>query len=459
MSRPLAPPAAPPELPAAPTLVGRTLSGRYRIVEKVGEGGMGTVFVAEQLRLNRRVAVKVLPAQLIADPESIERFRREADAMSRLQHPHVVSILDFDVAEDGAPYLVMELLTGETLAQRMERDGALDAREALRIVTGIADALGAAHDAGVVHRDLKPQNVFLVRAGEGRDFVKLLDFGISKQVTKTGPRITVANALVGSPLYMAPEQVLDDDALVGFGTDQYALGIIAYELLTGTKPFDGDNVWRLLMSTVNDPPPPFAERRGLPIAVERAVHSALAKHPRDRFRTVFDFAAALGAAFDPESARARTIVVPNTEPPPDAAPKPGETASSENVTRTIVATIDEARTAIGEGRVLSAWQHAERALTMTERTEDPAAAALLRLSEELLTRIFTARIGGLKGTLQVVRAPTPGDVKLTPLVVFVLSRLDGQLAVSDLLDVSPLPFVDTLRALARLVDAGILAPR
>src|SRR5205085_2454252 len=152
-----------------------------------------------------------------------------------------------------------------------------------------------------------------------RDFVKLLDFGISKQVAKSGPRLTLVNSLVGSPLYMAPEQVLDDDALVGFSTDQYALGVIAFELLTGRKLFDSDNLWRVMMSTVNEPPPAFAERLGLPLAVERAVHTALAKHPRDRFPSVYDLAGALMAAVDPAAPRMATIVVSATEPPPGAS--------------------------------------------------------------------------------------------------------------------------------------------
>jgi serine/threonine protein kinase len=195
-------------LPSPPNpLLGRTLGGRYRIIDQIGEGGMGTVFRAEQLPLGREVAVKVLSVSLAANPAHIERFRREAAIISRLQHPNVVSLLVYDVDECGAPYIVMELLVGETLAARLARERMLEPRQSARLVGEIARGLEAAHDAGVVHRDLKPENIFLVRCSRGNGAVKLLDFGIGRPLAASAPRLTAVNSLIGRPAYMAPEQV------------------------------------------------------------------------------------------------------------------------------------------------------------------------------------------------------------------------------------------------------------
>src|SRR3954470_14100371 len=187
-------------------LIGQTLRGTYRILAALDQGGMGLVFEAEHTRLRRRVAVKVLARHLTSDTQALARFNREAEIISQLEHPHIVQILDFDTTERGEPYIVMELLKGESLSDRIERDGCLSIRDAARIVQQVASGLFAAHQAEIVHRDLKPANIFLTETVEGTR-VKLLDFGISKRMG-VGRSLTGEFDVLGTPDYMAPEQAL-----------------------------------------------------------------------------------------------------------------------------------------------------------------------------------------------------------------------------------------------------------
>ncbi len=441
-------PTMPP--PAPSPLVGRTLGGRYRVVAQIGEGGMGAVYRAEQLRLERYVAIKVLAMSLAHDPACLERFRREAEVVSRLTHPNIVSLLDYDVDADGSPYLVMELLVGETLADRVEREGMMDAAAVARVIGEIASGLEAAHDAGVVHRDLKPENVFLVRGPRGREAVKLLDFGISKRVGPTSNRITGAQALVGSPPYMAPEQILTRDDEVGFHTDQYALGAIAYELFAGRAPFEGTTMWQIFAAALDGPPAPLTNY-GVPEEVDRVVQRALAKRPADRFKDVGELAAALRRC------------VGATSLPPDTLRSAALPASSSGVrvaladADDIVSELAAAMTDFAGGRLRDAWKRAEQAVKLAQDRRDPAASALLGVSVELIERIHLARVGGLGAVLTVTRMPTRADTCVSPQMAYVLSRVDGMLTVGELIDLAPLGRLEMLRALTHLLDAGFVA--
>ncbi len=260
-------------------LVGEVFDGRYLIEESLGEGGMGVVFRAQHVELGRQFAVKVLRRDFGTDPESVERFAREARAASGIGHPHIVNVVDFGTLRDGSPYLVMEFLQGETLSRRLAREGSLPPEDAMAIAEQIADALQAAHALGVVHRDLKPDNVFLVPRAEG-PHAKLLDFGVAK-VLGAARKLTRTGVVFGTPQYMSPEQAAGQP--VDHRTDIYALGLLLYEMLTGRVPFQGDSFMGVLSQHMFDLPPPPSEVCGHDLGpLERLVLWSLEKSPDDR---------------------------------------------------------------------------------------------------------------------------------------------------------------------------------
>ena len=296
---PLCGPMPPMTQPAASDIrVGAVLRDTYEITSLLGKGGMGTVFLARHRRLpGKQVAVKVLHNSASLNPELYARFRREAEIASQLGHPNIVQVLDFDTLQDGAPFLVMEYLRGESLEQRLTR-GPLPVHEALSITRQVCSALQAAHRAGVVHRDLKPANVFLVPTDSGgvvAEQVKLLDFGISKMLDSQTLQTQDA-VLIGTPQYMAPEQALGKNSEVDARTDIFALGCIVYELLSGRPPFagDGGSIVQVVFRIVHGQPEPLASLcPGLPSEVLGAVEKALAKSPQDRYPDVGSFIAEL----------------------------------------------------------------------------------------------------------------------------------------------------------------------
>lgn len=332
-----------PRDPAPEALIGQTLGGAYRVLSRLDEGGMGTVYEAEHVRLRRRVAVKVMAAHLSVDESALARFEREAEIISQLHHPNIVQVLDFDTTPDGQPFLVMELLKGRSLDSVLSRHGKLEIGQALRISLQAASALSAAHAAGVIHRDLKPANIYLVDAGE-QLFVKLLDFGISKraEANSTHRKLTGEFDILGTPDYMPPEQAIGKTAQVDHRGDQYALAVIAYEMLTGKVPFSGSDVIELLQRVVRAPPvAPQAIRPEIPDKVNEALLRALQKVPELRFDSIHEFAevlelsmaeVALGSSpnlrrtTDPFRRRipsdgigeSLTPAPPNTATPPDA---------------------------------------------------------------------------------------------------------------------------------------------
>jgi serine/threonine-protein kinase len=274
--------------------------GNYRITAKLGEGGMGVVFRAEHPVIARRAALKAIHPDLTASPEVIARFVNEAKLISEIGHDNIVDVTDFGRTDEGDFYFVMEYLPGESLAEAIQRDGALEPARALAIAAQIADALDASHARGIIHRDLKPENVFLVRRRGSRDFVKVLDFGLATLAGARAPAdgLTRAETVAGTPFYMAPEQCEGRSDLDG-RADVYALGCILFELLTGMVPFGGGSSSEVLVKQVTMPPP---AARGLvaslPQALDAILARALAKDPADRFPTMAAFRAAL---LDPAS--------------------------------------------------------------------------------------------------------------------------------------------------------------
>lgn len=300
------------------SLIGRLLRGTYRIIEALDEGGMGKLYRAEHQRLRRPVAVKVMAQYLSANREALTRFRREAEIVSQLDHPHIVHILDFDTTEHGDPYIVMELLTGETLSRRLDQLRILPLLDTIAIVSQVASALTAAHRAGIVHRDLKPDNVFLLAMRDGSIFVKLLDFGISKGSPKSA-RVTGKYDVLGTPDYMAPEQALDTSR-VNHHADQWSLACMAYEMFTGHVPFAGDTAVQILAKVVTEPPPPLTHYvPDVPSSIQGVVMRGLAKDPFQRFPTIGDFADHLSRAAQAIISSDSWATEPHAEPVRNAA--------------------------------------------------------------------------------------------------------------------------------------------
>jgi serine/threonine-protein kinase len=324
-----------PAEPSLDALVGTVLEGAYRITRLIGEGGMGAVYEAVQLRLNKRVAIKLMARDLAANREALARFHREAEITSHLGHPHLVNVIDFGQAESGEPYLVMEYLEGEDLDHRLRRVGRMQIEAAVHVVRQVASALNAAHDQGVVHRDLKPGNVFLLQIPGEPDFVKVLDFGISK-MKAARTQLTSASAIMGTPNYMSPEQATGMVEEVDHRTDQWSLACIAWEMLLGRGPFVADEVAALLYQIINLDPHPLAPRvPGLPPAVEPVLRKALSKRPTERFASMREFSRTFeAAAFGRPADATPTPVLVSSTPPPGATiaygatPVPGRPAPS-----------------------------------------------------------------------------------------------------------------------------------
>jgi serine/threonine protein kinase/tetratricopeptide (TPR) repeat protein len=275
--------------------VGAVIAETYRVTHLLGRGGTGAVWAADHLRLpGRHVAVKVLLAPGVASGEALARFRREAEIASRLGHPHIVQVLDFHTLSTGEPYIVLELLHGETLAERL-RSGPLSLGEALAVARQVGSALQAAHWAGVVHRDLKPDNIFLcaIRDETPGPNVKVLDFGISK-IHGSQSVATLDAVLIGTPQYMAPEQALGRNTAIDARTDGFALGAIVYEMLSGVPAFGGSSLAEVVYKVVHTQPQSLAQLRpGLPVDVLSAVDRSLQKDPALRPRDVSAFVAEL----------------------------------------------------------------------------------------------------------------------------------------------------------------------
>jgi len=327
---------APPTAPS-PDISGREIGGRFRILAKLGEGGMGAVYRGEQISLKRKVAIKLLRPELSRDPAIVRRFNAEAEAVAKLSHPSTVSIFDFGQDADGTLFIAMEYLEGRSLRQALT-DGPIAVPRALHIATQIAASLTDAHRHGIVHRDLKPDNVMLIERGKDRDVVRVLDFGIAKlrdeQNKMTVNPMTQQGDLVGTPQYMAPEQIRGET--VDGRTDVYALGAIIYEMVTGRMLVEGATVMQILSRHLLEMPQPPTRRRpdlAMPPAIDPLVMEMLAKDPKQRLASmeiatdrIGGLAAQLGGYTVPTPPRAmsRPPGVPQTMPPGMMmAPPPG----------------------------------------------------------------------------------------------------------------------------------------
>jgi serine/threonine protein kinase len=284
--------------------VGQTI-GNYRITAKLGEGGMGVVYLAEHPVIGKKVAMKAIHPQLSRNAEVVSRFMTEAKSVNQIGHEHIVDISDFGNTPDGEFYFVMEFLQGQAMAERLKQDGHMPWRQALSIAAQVADALDASHQHGIIHRDLKPENIYLIPRGANKDFVKVLDFGLAK-LTQSDEKVTHktrTGSLMGTPYYMAPEQC-EGRTAIDYRADIYSLGVILFEMLTGKVPFGGEGYGEIIVKHITMPPPSARELiPEIPRAVDLILLRALAKDRDLRFQSMADFQAAM---LDPEGYAAKT---------------------------------------------------------------------------------------------------------------------------------------------------------
>ncbi len=280
---------------------------KYEILEKIGQGGMGVVYRARHKELNKHFAIKMLHPEHSKDPINIKRFQQEARSASMLEHPNLISIYDSGIAPDGAPYLVMDFVKGQSLEGLLNKEGFIELDRFFAIMAQVCEALQHAHSAGVIHRDIKPSNIMIT--GDDHEIVKLVDFGIARVMqptTKSMTKLTQSNDVLGSPVYMSPEQCL------GYQLDErsdiYSLGVVMYECLAGTPPFAADNAIQVIVKQLQQDARPINRLRpdaGVPPALEQIVMQCLDKDPDSRFQSVGELNMALDAAqYDPKKARA-----------------------------------------------------------------------------------------------------------------------------------------------------------
>ncbi|MBX9668506.1 MAG: serine/threonine protein kinase [Candidatus Obscuribacterales bacterium] len=261
--------------------VGKVLD-KYKLIERLGVGGMGLVYRAEQARIKRQVAIKLLPYTLIADEVNVKRIKREATAMGKLRHPNIATIFDICYSEEGQPFIAMELIDGSSLRTLLDQSKRLDVQRALKIFAQVADAMEFAHKHGIIHRDLKPDNIML-DCGHTDDFVKVLDFGIAKSadnVASVGQSLTAPGMIVGSPLYMSPEQCLGQK--LDPKSDIYSLGIVMYQALTGEIPYRGATVYETIGKKTTEAPTPFPPELELDRDLEALTLACIAPMRNDR---------------------------------------------------------------------------------------------------------------------------------------------------------------------------------
>ncbi len=349
------------------SLVGQVLGQTYLVVEPIGAGAMGVVYVVEHLTLKKRFAAKLLTADLARFPEAVARFEVEAHAVSQLDHENIVSVIDFGKTDDGCVFIIMELLRGKTLQARVDQ-GPLSAEETVAIIMQVCHALAAAHAAGIVHRDMKPENIFLTQRPGGRPIVKVLDFGISKarETSMREQRITKQGQLLGSPHYMSPEASRGDE--VDARADIYAVGVILYELVCGDVPFRHDNYLKVLQMHATQPArPPRELVPDMPEAMEALILRALEKDPRRRQATIEELEGELIAAVPDVVQRALLRsqtplhgqwLASSTQPMPymqGSSPDLGERSSSARIRpEPVQPTIDTSRRGKG-GLLIAMW--------------------------------------------------------------------------------------------------------
>ena len=417
------------ERPGGPaSLVGLVLSGRYRIGRLLGEGGMGVVYEAEHMLMRKRLAIKVLHPAMSAQPEVVTRFEREAMASAHIDHPNVALATDFGKLDDGSFFLVLEFVEGRSLRAVLD-EGRIEVGRALHILQQIAAPLVRAHGMGIVHRDLKPENVMLVERDGDPDFVKVLDFGIAKvpagdfgQVAAAAgrasrPALTQVGMIYGTPEYMAPEQALG--ATVDGRADLYALGIVAYEMLTGHRPFDGEGPLALIGMHITAPVPPMAEKApaaAIPPEVEALVRRLLAKESAERPAdarelqdTTLALLAALAASGQVDARYLPPASLPRSSHESSPGASPGETRQFARPQETARALVQApARVAAAQMRL-----HMGADLSKVRARATPAVRAMITRAGPRGLWIGGASLGGFVVLIAILVALTGTGTRKT----------------------------------------------
>jgi serine/threonine-protein kinase len=278
-----------------PVRLGEVIAGKYRVESVIGEGGMGLVVCAMHLQLEQRVAIKFLRPEVLGDSQVTTRFSREAKAAAKIRGEHVARVLDVGVMQNGAPYMVMEYLEGIDLKRRLHDQGPLSPHDAARYVVQACEALAEAHAAGIIHRDLKPANLFLARQPGGEVKVKVLDFGISKDVGPAAQGLTQSHSLMGTPFYMSPEQ-LSSSRDVDPRTDIWSLGVILFELLSGRPPYGGSTLPEVVIAVLRSSPPSHRLPAGVPESIRKVIDCCLSHALETRYQNVAEMVADLAEA-------------------------------------------------------------------------------------------------------------------------------------------------------------------
>jgi serine/threonine-protein kinase len=329
--------------------VGTRVAGKYQIVRIIGEGGMGAVYEARHVQMDRRVAIKMLRAEFVRDHGAVERFLREARTAASVGHKSIVQILDFGEAEDGTPFIVMAYLDGQPLSEQLYRRGRLSELEAVHIVGPIANALERAHQRGIIHRDLKPENIFMARDAEGRERAVLVDFGVSKLRGEADANQPLHGdgpiTMLGTPAYMSPEQIVGS-GVVDARTDIYAMGVTLYELLTGVSPFQRESAQATMNAIMTEGV--RSPSRIVPTispAMEAVILCAMGRNPEHRFPTMDTVQHALqdvllephGSQFLMQYPLARAVIQARAaQPPPGDAPVTAGAEIADNRQRTVM---------------------------------------------------------------------------------------------------------------------------
>jgi serine/threonine protein kinase len=383
-------------MPDASATAGHVVAERYRLVKRLGEGGMGEVWVADDMTLHSQVAIKLLHVQ--DSEEGLQRFSREAQAAARLRSPHVVQILEHGV-DKGVPFIAMELLEGESLATRLARLSTLSLAQTARIVTHIARAIGKAHDAGIVHRDLKPDNVFIVH-NDDEEIVKVLDFGIAKMEQQLGESAKISTqegSLLGTPLYMSPEQVRGHG--VDWRSDLWSLAMITFECVCGRLPFDGRTVGDILVLICSEPLPVPSSLRALPPAFDSWFAKAATRDVAKRFQSAKEMSDAL-----------RAIVGEETR-----TPWPADSSSNESARRVS----EEATTLAADSGAHSSRSELERARTVSASgTIGGASSGVSEQRSPSRARLIGGALAALCaiGVVAYVARPQPPPIPAIPTI-------------------------------------------
>jgi eukaryotic-like serine/threonine-protein kinase len=393
--------------------------GNYRILSKLGTGGMGAVYLAEHPLIGKKVALKVIHRELAGNREVVQRFFQEARAVNTIGHEHIVEIHDFGQTPQGDHFYIMEYLDGPTLARLISREGGLEVRRALHISAQLASGLAAAHAAGVIHRDLKPDNVMLLTRQGHTDFVKILDFGLAKMFASGNAPLTAYGVVLGTPQYMSPE-ACESKRDIDHRTDIYAVGVLLFQMLTGKLPFDGSSMGEVLVKQVTQlPPAPRGMNPTIPPSVEQIVLRCLAKAPSGRFATMLALREAL---LQPEAYLASS--------PPMAAARsvaPGEGPDA----RTMIAQLERARTAEAftaptverDGGPRLGELGVARTVAMAAAPAGALAASSSAQANTVLGSGLGALTGGAAGAGAVAaRAVTEGSAPIAPPPVTIENR-------------------------------------